>query len=190
MSGALAFVDTETTGLSEARRPWEIAIIRREPDGTTEEWSAFVRVSLDSAEPDALRVGRYADRFDHAEAITPRQAAGIVHELTAGAVLVGSNVQFDAHTLGRLLRAHGIMPAWHYRPLCVATLAAGLLASSGGTWGDGHRLDVHTGRFSSYRVSRALGVEPPAADVAHTAMGDAEWTMRLFDRITGEGDEL
>src|SRR5699024_7479621 len=128
MTGAVAFIDTETTGLSEARRPWEIAVIRREANGATERWESFVRVSLEGAEPDALRVGRYNERFDPAEAVTPRQAAEAVAVLTAGAVLVGSNVQFDAHTLGRLLRAHGIMPTWHYRPLCVATLAAGYLA--------------------------------------------------------------
>ena len=179
MTGTLVFLDTETTGLHAARQAWEIAMIRRQA-GRTDRLHLFVRVSLETAEPKALEVGRYAERFDPGTAITRREAASLVNLWTAGAVVIGSNPQFDLHTLGRLLRAYGHAPSWHYRPLCVATLAAGYLGG----------YSIAGGRFSSYKVSRALGVEPPAADVAHTAMGDAEWTMRLFDRITAQGDEL
>lgn len=183
MTGPLVFLDTETTGLHPARQAWEIAMIRRPEAGSqlTMRRHLFVRVSMDTAEPKALEVGRYSERFDPDAALSRREAARNVYDWTAGAVIVGSNPQFDLHTLGRLLRAYGYAPAWHYRPLCVATLAAGYLGG----------YSIAGGRFSSYKVSRALGVEPPAPDVAHTAMGDAEWAMRLFDRITGtEGDEL
>jgi hypothetical protein len=38
MTAPLCFVDTETTGVHPGRRAWEVAIIRRDPDGYEEEW--------------------------------------------------------------------------------------------------------------------------------------------------------
>lgn len=193
----LVFLDTETTGLHPSREAWEIAMIRRDSAGTARH-HVFVDVGLETAEPKALEVGGYYDRHPaYAEAFPPRicdapaalsgqEAAARVAEVTAGAVIVGSNPQFDTDTLGRLLRFWGLAPRWHYRPLCVATMAAGYLTGAAGLL-DPAGLGIDSGRFSSYKVSRALGVSPPAPDVAHTAMGDAEWTMRLFDRITGAG---
>jgi len=39
--------------------------------------------------------------------------------------------------------------------------------------------------FSSRDLSRWTGVEPPAAEVAHTALGDARWARDVFDAVTG-----
>lgn len=39
--------------------------------------------------------------------------------------------------------------------------------------------------WKSDNVSRVCGVEPPSEQERHTAMGDALWAMRLYDRISG-----
>lgn len=58
----LCFADTETTDIGPRRLAWELAIIRREPDGTRTEFQAFVEVDLSDANPYALSVGRFYDR--------------------------------------------------------------------------------------------------------------------------------
>lgn len=37
---------------------------------------------------------------------------------------------------------------------------------------------------SSYDLSRRVHVDPPAAEEAHTAMGDALWTVRWWENLT------
>ena len=53
----LAFVDCETTGLTIADEPWEIAIIRRMPGGTDQEFVLHVEHDARRAEtlPDEYR---------------------------------------------------------------------------------------------------------------------------------------
>ena len=86
--------------------------------------------------------------------------------------MVGSNAHFDASFLRVLL---GDAP-WHYRPVCVATLAAGYLRGRG---------EQVTLPYSSRDLSRAVGVEPPGAD-GHQALVDAEWALRVWDAVNGQ----
>lgn len=183
--GALVFLDTETTSLQPNREAWEIGMICRTEYGETEH-HLFVDVDLTWADPEALEIGRFTERFPFDDAVSRETAAATVATVTAGAVIVGSNPHFDVATLEPLLREFGWQPTWHYRPLCAATMAAGYLAAASS---DDRRqqLGIDDGRYRSYNVSRALGIEPPSAAEAHTALGDAAWTMRLFDRITGAG---
>lgn len=59
----IVFLDTETTGLTHDRRPWDIGMIRREPDGTQREITLFISdVNLSGAELIGLRIGHFYDR--------------------------------------------------------------------------------------------------------------------------------
>jgi len=57
----LCFIDTETDGVHPGRKPWEIALIRRDETGEHEQ-SFFVDIDLSTADPFGLRVGRFYDR--------------------------------------------------------------------------------------------------------------------------------
>jgi oligoribonuclease (3'-5' exoribonuclease) len=198
---ALAFTDTETTGLDPVRHAlWEIAIIRREPDGTETEhlWQIRpTRAELAVADLEALCINRYHDRAavpgaavaaDMLADAAPLGYLDVARRVFAaldGAVLVGSNPHFDASFLHRFLQT-GRVP-WHYRPVDVATLAAGYVhGASDATQYPG--ADAASALpFSSRDLSRAVGVEPPGPDAAHTALGDARWARDVFDAVTGGG---
>lgn len=194
---ALAFVDLETTGLDPDRHePWEIAIIRRDPDGsvTTVHWD--VEVDLSRADAGALRIGGYYRRRDAAgelwnaveaprdvDAVDPddwhivgrvesQLAAEDVAEALADAHLVGAVPSFDAAFLDRWLRRNGQAPAWHYHLIDVEALAAGH-ARVAPPW-------------NSNDLSRAVGVEPDEFG-RHTAMGDVRWAMAIYDAVMGGG---
>jgi hypothetical protein len=187
----LVFVDTETDGIHPNRRPWEIAIIRREPDGRETEWQAFIDIDLSTANPFGLRVGRFYDRHplgrylaDDEDLPQPfrelmlseRHAALDVARLTHGAHLVGAVPSFDAEVLDTLLRAHGLVPAWHYTPWCIKTLALGCLA------GRGVKVDRN---WTSEQLTEALGVAKTPDEDRHTALGDVRWAMRMYDAVMG-----
>lgn len=202
---AIAFVDTETTGLDPVRHTvWEVAIIRREDNGTEVEYLWQIRptgAELHTAEPDALRINRYHERIavpDDAEAadmlsldrpspLSFMDVAAQIFKVLTGTVMVGSNPHFDASFLHRLLRA-GTVP-WHYRPVDIATLAAGrklgmaeMVHRAGGKKLPSDEVPFP---FSSRDLSRWSGVEPPGDGVAHTALGDARWARDVFDAVTG-----
>ena len=201
---ALAFVDTETTHLDPRYgNVWEIAVIRRRIDGVDSEFVWQVRPDLATADPEALKIGRYEERFaipDGWDALEFWSSGATMRSLIpemlfdlqealSGAVVVGSNPGFDIAFLTKLLQAHGRKLPWHYRPIDIATLAAGYRygqAASGAYGGDfAFQADYPQMPYRSYELSRAVGVEPPAKDVAHTALGDARWARDVFDAVTG-----
>jgi hypothetical protein len=196
----LAFVDCETTHLeAEQGEAWEIAVILREDGKGDTEHLWQIRPNVANADPEALRIGGYPRRFvvpEHAEAAfidpdnTVRPAArewaiGEIWTALNGAVLIGSNPGFDDRFLRKLL---GAAP-WHYRPVDIATLAAGrklgmaeLIRRMGGKPFPSDEVPFP---FSSRNLSRWTGVEPPGDGVAHTALGDARWARDVFDAVTG-----
>lgn len=133
----IVFLDTETTGLHADRRPWEIAWIRREPDGTeTEHLIQILDVDLTTAELKGLQVGRFHDRYhrhrpgpvdDSIALMLERVAATEVEKATRGAIIVGAVPNFDTETLAAMLRRHQLCPTWHYQLVDIETLAAGWL---------------------------------------------------------------
>lgn len=191
MTAPLCFIDTETDGVHPDRRVWEVAMIRRETDGTENEMDFFVEIDLSTADPFGLRVGGFYDRHplgrylagkgvampepydDGAEYLSTTEAARMVARYTHGAHLVGAVPNFDAEVLARLLRDELLTPAWHYHLVDVEALMAGWLA----------------GRVAppwrSDDLSLAVGVVPPSETERHTAMGDARWAMRCYDRVVG-----
>lgn len=191
----LAVVDLETTGLDPERHDaWEIAIVRRNTNGMVSEYLWQKRPNeqaLLEADPEALRINRYHERMvvpDDAYALDFTSGFGgflpvtiglgemvkQIHTLLDGAVFIGSNPGFDAAFLRKML---GAAP-WQYRPVCVATLAAGFLYSAEpGSMPDyGHP-------FSTGHVSRHMGVSQPGPDDAHTALGDARWAFNLYNAV-------
>lgn len=178
------FIDTETTGLRRGYRPWEIALLRREADGTESEITIFIDVDdldLANAEDSALAVGRFEARHpQRGGALGPNQvllagadAAREVQQRTAGAQLFGINTGYDVTALDGLLGRHGLDAQWFYVSEDLLSLGRGYLLGRG---------DQCPPR-SSERLSTACGVEVPSSADRHTAMGDARWAARWYDRL-------
>jgi hypothetical protein len=153
----LVFLDTETDDLDPRKRqPWDVALIRREPDGTETEHQFFVQLDLSIADSFALKVGHFWDRHpqgryyagltrttpmptdngdprsvranDVGDYLTRRAAAQRIALLTHGAHIVGAIPSFDTITLEPLLWAHQLIPMWHYHIVDVEALTVGWIA--------------------------------------------------------------
>ena len=198
----LVFLDCETTGVHPDRRVWEVAAIRRDDEGERAYVWQVSDVDLSNADPFGLNVGRFYERHHrynpkislaYGVAGTEEEVAREVEIITRGAHLVGAVPSFDAGCLDPMLRRHQRIPAWHYHLVDVEAMAAGWLlrdrphhirngAGHPVAWPDDFE---PTPPWKSDALSRACGVEPPADDERHTALGDARWAMRWYDAMTG-----
>lgn len=175
------FIDCESTGLDpRVHVPWEVAVV--EPDGTEHVWCwRPVTHVLEDASAQALAIGGFHNRAPQMAATEVEHAAAAdIVALTEGNVLVGSNPSFDVAMLTPWLRAWGLEPAWHHRPVCVATMAYGWL--HGYDQAAGECIDLP---WRSDDLSRSCGVDPDRFD-RHTALGDALWVKAWFERLTGD----
>lgn len=124
--GRIVFVDLETTGLHPSRHHiWEAAIIIRDPgcDDIEHEWQ--IPADLPTAEPAALRIGRFYERRalkDDLEGLA--NLAEFLARTLNDAHLAAAVPSFDAGFLSRFLRSHSQCPAWHHRLICVESMAA------------------------------------------------------------------
>lgn len=175
---ALCFVDTETTSLDpHTRVAWDVALIRREEDGTEKRTSFFVELTnreFVAADSVSLEIGNYDERYDPLEAISKRSAAAIIAEYTDGAVLAAATPDFDALGLANILEAAGLQPKWHYKLLDVTTFANGVLLANGEIEAD------NLWPSSLGTVAEILGVTT-SETARHTALGDAEYHMDVYD---------
>ncbi len=197
----VCFVDTETTALDrDVRQVWEVALI--EQDGTEHVWQ--LPVDLSKADPISLAMNGFHKRrllppersfmqwdgkrrkyYDKGEEggqhqHHPATFAGEFADLTRGMVLAGANTAFDEHGLWKLLRAHGQCPMWHYRTLCVETLAAGFIMGDTGMM----EKVVASPPYRHTDLVRALGVDPDSFD-RHTALGDARMCKAVYEAVMG-----
>lgn len=176
----LVFLDTETTGLSLDDDIWEFAAIRREQDGTERELHLFLDHSVDKCVRLPQRfLDDHRRRFHAAPDILPRLAAAlrIVDFLQGRPHVVGAVPNFDTERIARLCdeQFEDWQAPWHYHLIDVENLAVGYLAAKG---------QAVPLPWDSDGVSSALGITV-AEDERHTAMGDARWAMRLYDRVMG-----
>ena len=158
----LVYLDTETTGLDPDRHQvWEIAYAI--DDGPVE--SSFVGHSVWSADPKALELNGYHDRFVSQPQLGLLFERILRHDLE-GATLVGANPAFDA---AFLRRRWGVTP-WRYRLLDVEAYGAGVLG-----------LVEPIGLKGLTDAVRALGYEIPEPD--HTAAADVRTLRRVHQAL-------
>lgn len=180
---ALVFLDTETTARHEHRRPWEIAMIRRDSHYGQQEITIFIDtadIALEHADPESLRISGFYRRHPHfGSPLAPTQhhsrehdAAAMVHTWTAGAAVYGINPSFDIACLEPMMARHGLTPDWFYAPQDVATLASEHLLNLGQMPARGVE-----------ELSAQCGVPAPHQH-RHTALGDARWAASWFDQIS------
>lgn len=179
----LIVLDTETTGLDPDRHEvWEIGAIAVAPaDGNDfskprelHEFHRFLRLDdLEHADPRALEVSHFSERYVADEAISAEQAIDDLLDLTQGGVLAGLNIGFDVGFLRPML---GLREAnWHYSPLDIKSMAAGVLG-----------LRVPS---SSNDLARALGVYPENFE-RHTALDDCRFALAIYDAALAEARRL
>ena len=187
----LVALDTETTGLHPGRRVWDIGLIVRRPGHPDHERQWFVAaedLDLGNADPFGLKICRYYElhpeycgtrTLDEGRTGTLAREVDVlqwVESLTRGAHIVGAVPNFDTEVLDKRMRAHGILPSWHYHLQCAEILAAGFLR------GRGERVEYP---YKSDELAERIGVDPPGDEDRHTALGDARWALRMFDAVMG-----
>lgn len=161
MTGPLIFLDTETTGLDpDLHEVWEVAFALERGRITT----FLLPHDLATADPDALRLNGYWDRFDQAS-VDP--AADLqLKRILAGATIVGANAPFDA----AFLRARWGAAPWHYRLVEVESMALGLLG-----------YDRPKGLNHIADDLRDAGYSVPVPD--HTAAGDVATLRAVYESL-------
>lgn len=181
----LVWIDTETTSLRHDRRAWDVALIRRTPDGDVEHQWFIVADDLDLGGADlaALRIGRFHQRHPQYTGGGAEEEWALldqVEELTRDAVLLGSHPAFDMDTLAPRMRANGVCPSWHYRPVDVPVLALGVLL------GRGVQVPARDdGTLSTDDVCRAFGLDVSGYE-RHTALGDCRLFRDLYNVVQAE----
>jgi hypothetical protein len=82
---------------------------------------------------------------------------------------------FDSECLADMLVRHDLEPAWQPGLVDVITLATATVRESG---------RQPESDFAS--LSRQCGVRPPTVAQRHTALGDARWAMRWYDKLAAD----
>jgi len=200
----LAFIDTETTGLSPDDEIWEFAAIIRETDGSERTCHMFIQHDTQrcAALPEPFLTD-HRNRFPispnadwHPDVWSRRAAAETIADLLGGGThIVGAVPNFDTERIATLLRRYGLAPGWHYHLIDIENLVAGWahgvfrqaaddLARRGlphDAVDQGPAL-VTSLPWDSDALSRAVGVDPDDYD-RHTALGDARWVRDQYDAI-------
>jgi DNA polymerase III epsilon subunit-like protein len=196
-------VDVETTGLIPGKHEvWEVGIVPAD-SGREHIHYQFQPTELDRAEPKALQVGGFYERFDwiadprfardmlvegvvkddeeQVEKPSGRKAVTgaaeacwkVARELE-GATVMGLNPHFDAAHLTALLHRYGHSPTWNHRFLDLGSFAAG-------AWGAANALSgaAIAERMEAYGIVNA-GL--------HNAYADARWNVDAYQAIRGGVD--
>lgn len=179
------FLDTETTGLDPATEMlFEVAVI----DGQTgAEFVAHLEPYaevIEAMHPKAAEVNRYHERTAAPDWRwdSPHRTADVLRKLLHGAHIVGAVPDFDTRFLTAWYRhMDQDVPRWHYHLIDIETLAYGWLQRQPITSDDHLRLT--TLPWDSDALSAMCGIEPANDEDRHTALGDARWVMRWWNRL-------
>lgn len=175
MNRPLCFIDTETTGLDpNVAEVIEIAISRREPDGSESHYYTLVQPeNIEAASPKALEMNGYQDDPSRWLNAPPLAEVGeSILSFLDGGILVGHNVGFDEQMLSANLKRAGVAGRVPYHKIDTVTLVYEHLFPQGLEWA------------SLGAVRTFLGWDSTGA---HTAQKDVEDTMRLFDLLWRSG---
>lgn len=149
---ALVFLDIETTGLDpDKHEAWEIAFAHEH--GPVE--SAVLVHSLKTADPKALELNGYFQRFPNGARSTGPIVDIQVRQALTGVTIVAANPSFDVDFL---YRRWGVAP-WHHRKIDVETMAYTVL-----------QYDEMKGMKDISEDLRGMGFAVDQPD--HTAAGD------------------
>ena len=187
----LAFVDTETTGLSLDDDIWDFAVITRVPGQPDVETQFYVEHDLIRAAqlPEPFRADHDA-RYNPATAMTRHIAAHHIGRLLDRAIIIGAVPSFDTTRIEWMRMGYSLTPAvtWHYQVIDVETLIMGY---KHGIFAESELL--HPGTrvrqiidatplppWDSHILTASVGVK--GAD-EHTALGDARWARDAFDAV-------
>lgn len=175
----LVFLDCETLGLDITDPIWEVAAIRREPDGTETRHHWHVGgefgqpVTPAPGFPEWFRAD-FDRRYGVDQPIEPWPYVASQLELLFRdrPHVVGAVPNFDTERIAHQFGVDG----WHYHLIDVENLAVGYLS------GRGEPLPPLP--WNSDDLSRAVGVDPDRFR-RHEAMADAEWARAIYDRVMG-----
>lgn len=191
MLSDLVFLDTETLGVHIDAPIWELAAVRRAPNGTESTLHMFIHHNAEPwlTGPNALPeqfAADYRNRFDPEHALGQSSAAGILNAFLAQRPhIVGAVPNFDTERISRqLFRPANIPDPWHYHLIDVENLAVGFLAGRAMMGDLDAGLTMPDLPWNSNDLSRAIGVDPDEF-VRLSAMGDVRWAIAQFDAIMG-----
>lgn len=212
MTSPISFVDTETTDVGPRRLAWELAVIRRDPDGTRRELQTFIEVDLADANPYALRVGRFHERHPLGRFLAGLDDLGNGIKAYADGTPIPQGFP-DGSTVGGFVEpstalalwcrwthgAHivGAVPSFDVEVMAAMAREARLLPShdhhlscisdliAGWLRGQGKPMPGEW-RFDAF--AEAAGLPPVPDDVRHTALGDAQAVERAYDLVMGGTD--
>ena len=153
--GIFAYVDCETTGRFKPHVPFEVCMWREdEPEPVV----LTTPHTLDSAEPDALRINRYFER-GFLPGVHDEYADVWIARALTDVTLVAANARFDADMVAKIV---GYEP-WHYRLLDIEAYALGVIGVRMGWRRPRGMKDITL-------ALRDMGFEIPEPD--HTAEAD------------------
>lgn len=169
----LLFLDCESLGLDD-EPIWEVAAARIELSSWVIEYEAFVDHDPNQMSPELPESFRrdYEARYTADESLPPMFVAEKIAEMAEGTIVCGSNPSFDMERIQRLdpWRKFG----WHYHPIDIPTLVHGYLLGRG---------IAPAPPWKSDFLSRIVGVDPADFD-RHTARGDVDWTLAMWNEVT------
>ncbi len=180
----ILFVDLETTSLREpwlpgGRQIWQLAVIRREDDGSETVYNRFVplhELDLTRATEQALTISRF-DRHpgSSVDVASGREIAELMVELTADQpVWVGAAPWMDANDVLHLMHVHGLVAPdaadvpWDFRLVCVISQLLGRT-----------RMPPTA---SVGEMAAMVGIDQSAYAI-HDALADTYFVRDLFDAL-------
>ena len=185
----IVFCDTETTGLYPelGHEVWEIATIHWSDHKThwiENTWR--VRPRLELADPIALSINGYYERYMQESFNNPEVVAGNLGPLLSGKHLVGAIPSFDALFLDRFLRRHSQCPTWHYHVIDIEAMVIGWLArETFFNTREDSEIELPLPWKSDWMFEQ-LGLADFGAE-EHTALGDTRKVKEVWERMVGDG---